>query len=93
MAPSSGHAYHPSNGSSSSDRRYSAANGKAAAVAARHDRTPNTPKKESGGREKAVQDPGLRDYVRVSFAFPGGSLNVLGNALTGLSIASRRMSR
>ncbi|KAI1778621.1 cell division control protein [Hypoxylon cercidicola] len=61
MAPSSGHAPHPSNGSSSGDRRYSAANGKAAAVA-RHDRTPNTPRKESSGREKAVQDPGLRDY-------------------------------
>ncbi|KAI6084625.1 cell division control protein [Hypoxylon rubiginosum] len=62
MAPSSGHAHQPSNGSSSGDRRYSAANGKPAAVAARHDRTPNTPKKEGSGREKAVQDPGLRDY-------------------------------
>ncbi|KAI1394306.1 cell division control protein [Hypoxylon trugodes] len=63
MAPSSGHGPHPSNGSSSGERRYSsAANGKAAAVAARHDRTPNTPRKENGGREKALQDPGLRDY-------------------------------
>ncbi|KAI1205165.1 cell division control protein [Annulohypoxylon truncatum] len=63
MAPSSGHGPHPSNGSASGDRRYSAVNGKPqAAVAARHDRTPNTPRKESGGREKALQDPGLRDY-------------------------------
>ncbi|KAI1452835.1 cell division control protein [Annulohypoxylon moriforme] len=63
MAPSSGHGPNPSNGSSSADRRYSAVNGKPqAAVAARHDRTPNTPRKESAGREKALQDPGLRDY-------------------------------
>ncbi|OTA89998.1 hypothetical protein M434DRAFT_33993 [Hypoxylon sp. CO27-5] len=62
MAPSSGHAPHPSNGSSSSERRYSVANGKAAVAAARHERTPDTPRKQSGGREKAVQDPGLRDY-------------------------------
>ncbi|OTA70025.1 cell division control protein [Hypoxylon sp. EC38] len=62
MAPSSGHAPHPSNGSSSSERRYSVANGKAAVAAARQERTPDTPRKQSGGREKAVQDPGLRDY-------------------------------
>ncbi|KAI3326858.1 hypothetical protein HD806DRAFT_488388 [Xylariaceae sp. AK1471] len=29
---------------------------------ARHDRTPNTPRKESSSREKALQDPGLKDY-------------------------------
>ncbi|KAI0836705.1 cell division control protein [Hypoxylon sp. FL0890] len=62
MAPSSGHAPHPSNGSSTSERRYSIANGKAAVAAARHERTPDTPRKQSGGREKALQDPGLRDY-------------------------------
>ncbi|KAI1466161.1 cell division control protein [Daldinia caldariorum] len=62
MAPSSGHAPHPSNGSSSSDRRYSPANGKVAVVASRHDRTPNTPRKEASRREAALQDPGLRDY-------------------------------
>ncbi|KAI2627271.1 cell division control protein [Hypomontagnella submonticulosa] len=63
MAPSSGHAPHPSNGSSSGGRRYSSANGKApAAVAARHERTPNTPRKENSGRDRALQDPGLRDY-------------------------------
>ncbi|KAI8957069.1 cell division control protein [Daldinia sp. FL1419] len=62
MAPSSGHAPHPSNGSSSSDRRYSPANGKAAVVASRHERTPNTPRKEASRRETALQDPGLRDY-------------------------------
>ncbi|KXJ87720.1 hypothetical protein Micbo1qcDRAFT_236256 [Microdochium bolleyi] len=28
----------------------------------RHERTPNTPRKESNGRDRAVQDPGLRDY-------------------------------
>ncbi|KAH9906978.1 cell division control protein [Xylariomycetidae sp. FL2044] len=59
MAPSSGHA---SNGSASGDRQYPAANGKAAVVAARHERTPGTPRKESSGREKALQDPGLKDY-------------------------------
>ncbi|KAI1418387.1 cell division control protein [Hypoxylon sp. FL1857] len=62
MAPSSGHAPHPSNGSSSSERRYSVANGKAAVAAARHERTPDTPRKRDSGREKALQDPGLRDY-------------------------------
>ncbi|KAI0386938.1 cell division control protein [Hypomontagnella monticulosa] len=66
MAPSSGHAPHPSNDSSSGGRRYSSANGKAsAAVAARHERTPNTPRKESSSgrdRDRALQDPGLRDY-------------------------------
>ncbi|OTB00843.1 hypothetical protein M426DRAFT_15069 [Hypoxylon sp. CI-4A] len=62
MAPSSGHGPHPSNGSSNGERRYSVANGKAAVVATRHDRTPNTPRKESNGRERALQDAALRDY-------------------------------
>ncbi|KAI1081493.1 cell division control protein [Whalleya microplaca] len=59
MAPSR----NPSSGPSPGDRNYQAANGKPAVAAARHDRTPNTPRKEnSGGRERALQDPGLRDY-------------------------------
>ncbi|KAI1105298.1 cell division control protein [Jackrogersella minutella] len=62
MAPSSGHTPNLSNGSSTGERRYSAANGKAAVAAARHDRTPNTPRRESSARDKALQDPGLRDY-------------------------------
>ncbi|KAI2630048.1 hypothetical protein GGS21DRAFT_525246 [Xylaria nigripes] len=56
MAPSSPHKPHPSG-----DRQYHVANGRPA-VPSRHDRTPNTPRKESNGREKALQDPGLRDY-------------------------------
>ncbi|KAI1344729.1 cell division control protein [Xylariaceae sp. FL0016] len=56
MAPSSAH---NSNGSSSSDRHYHGANGK---PPSRHERTPNTPRKESNGRERALQDPGLKDY-------------------------------
>ncbi|KAI4597449.1 hypothetical protein KJ359_004556 [Pestalotiopsis sp. 9143b] len=55
MAPTSGHS---SNHSTSS-------NGKPAAVAARHERTPATPRKDSSsgsGRERALQDPGLKDY-------------------------------
>ncbi|KAI1370501.1 cell division control protein [Hypoxylon crocopeplum] len=63
MAPSSGHHPHPSNGSSSIEQHRNAVNGKAAVVAAaRHERPAGTPRKESNGREKALQDPGLRDY-------------------------------
>lgn len=63
MAPSSA-ATSNTPGSSSSDRYYQASNGRRpSVVASRHDRTPNTPRKNSSGRDKAVQDPGLRDYV------------------------------
>ncbi|KAI0018747.1 cell division control protein [Xylariomycetidae sp. FL0641] len=59
MAPSS----HSSNGSSSSNHYYQTAHERPAVVATRHERTPGTPRrKESSGRDKAVQDPGLRDY-------------------------------
>jgi hypothetical protein len=37
---------------------------------ARNDRTPNTPRKESSSREKALQDPGLKDYVRAHTTLP-----------------------
>lgn len=57
MAPTSGHSSNHSTSSNGS---------KQAAVAARHERTPGTPKKESSsGRERALQDPGLKDYVCV----------------------------
>ncbi|CAJ2502460.1 Uu.00g098540.m01.CDS01 [Anthostomella pinea] len=62
MAPSSGHNSDPPNGALSNDRRFHVANAKSAAAASRHERTPNTPRKESSGREKALQDPGLKDY-------------------------------
>ncbi|KAI0479775.1 hypothetical protein F4859DRAFT_449506 [Xylaria cf. heliscus] len=67
MAPSAPHRSHPSDGGTPSgdrDRPYHAANGRpGVAAASRHDRTPNTPgRKESNGRERALQDPGLRDY-------------------------------
>ncbi|KAH8671203.1 cell division control protein [Xylariales sp. PMI_506] len=61
MAPTAGHSSTPST-SSNSERQFHAANGKPAAVASRHDRTPSTPRKESAGRERALQDPGLKDY-------------------------------
>jgi hypothetical protein len=65
MAPSSPHKSRPSEGGiPSGERQYHATNGRPSIVAARHDRTPNTPRKESNGREKALQDPGLKDYVR-----------------------------
>ncbi|KAI1274566.1 hypothetical protein F5Y07DRAFT_372767 [Xylaria sp. FL0933] len=68
MAPSSPHKPPPSDGGpSSGERQYHAAaaaatNGRPSMAAARHDRTPNTPRKESNGRERALQDPGLKDY-------------------------------
>ncbi|KAI0389591.1 hypothetical protein F5Y17DRAFT_448376 [Xylariaceae sp. FL0594] len=46
----------------SSERHYNAPNRRSSVVAVRHERTPNTPAKETGGRERALQDPGLRDY-------------------------------
>ncbi|KAI1434316.1 hypothetical protein GGR50DRAFT_663380 [Xylaria sp. CBS 124048] len=58
MAPSSPLKSH----SNAGDRQYHAANGRPTGTPARHDRTPNTPRKETNGREKALQDPGLRDY-------------------------------
>ncbi|KAI1875210.1 hypothetical protein JX265_004268 [Neoarthrinium moseri] len=63
MAPTSGHSSNPST-SSAGERQHrpSTSNGKPAVVAARHDRTPGTPRKESNARERAVQDPGLKDY-------------------------------
>ncbi|KAI1193912.1 hypothetical protein F5X97DRAFT_312511 [Nemania serpens] len=61
MAPGSPHkSSRPS--TSSGERQYHAANGRPNVAAARHDRTPNTPRKESNGRERALQDPGLKDY-------------------------------
>ncbi|KAI0528316.1 hypothetical protein F5B22DRAFT_31023 [Xylaria bambusicola] len=64
MAPSSPHKPPPSDGATSSAERpyHAPANGRPSIVAARHDRTPNTPRKESNGRERALQDPGLKDY-------------------------------
>ncbi|KAI1737503.1 hypothetical protein F4680DRAFT_427949 [Xylaria scruposa] len=66
MPPSAPHRSHPSDGGTSSgDRQHPAANGRPsmATAASRHDRTPNTPgRKESNGRERALQDPGLKDY-------------------------------
>jgi hypothetical protein len=42
-------------------------NSKAGASAARVERTPGTPRKDGGAirvKEKALHDPGLKDYVR-----------------------------
>ncbi|KAK3946046.1 hypothetical protein QBC46DRAFT_302417 [Diplogelasinospora grovesii] len=50
----------PGSGSSATERAYHGANGKAAVVAAK---MPGTPRRDTGhAREKAVQDPGLKDY-------------------------------
>ncbi|ORY68860.1 cell division control protein [Pseudomassariella vexata] len=63
MAPTTGHSSNSSTSSAGEkERQYHAANGKPAVAVARHERTPGTPRKESTGRERAVQDPGLRDY-------------------------------
>ncbi|GAP84605.1 putative STE STE11 CDC15 protein kinase [Rosellinia necatrix] len=63
MAPASPHKSHPSDGGTpSGERPHHAVNGRPNMVAARHDRTPNTPRKEGNGREKGLQDPALRDY-------------------------------
>jgi hypothetical protein len=55
-----------SSSTSSADRQYHA-NGRPAVAASRGERVPGTPRKEkSHGRESsALQDPGLKDYVRV----------------------------
>lgn len=64
MAPSSGHSSNLSSSSSSAgERPYHAPNGKPAMGTPRHERTPATPRKEGSGRERAMQDPGLKDYV------------------------------
>lgn len=86
MAPNSPHKSRPSEGGfSSGERQYHAANGRPSIVAARHDRTPNTPRKESNGREKALQDPGLKDYVRAHahMAWPGSKLTGPGEQRLG----------
>ncbi|KAJ1326312.1 cell division control protein CDC15 [Microdochium nivale] len=68
MAPgSSAHGSTPSSSSQRDARQQQhqhnhAGEPKNVATTPRHERTPNTPRKESNGREKALQDPGLRDY-------------------------------
>jgi hypothetical protein len=54
---------------SSTERQYHGANGKA--VIAATGKMPGTPRRDTGGhaREKAVQDPGLKDYVCLGFLF------------------------
>ncbi|KAI0206098.1 hypothetical protein F4808DRAFT_191768 [Astrocystis sublimbata] len=66
MPPSTLHRSHTSEGSNPPpDRQYHASHGRPsiATPASRHERTPNTPaRKGSNGRERALQDPGLKDY-------------------------------
>ena len=55
--------------SSSAERPYHGANGKGAVVAAK---MPGTPRREQSHhrQEKAVQDPGLKDYVGTQIPLP-----------------------
>ncbi|KAI1172749.1 hypothetical protein F4777DRAFT_490071 [Nemania sp. FL0916] len=62
MAPGSPHKSRPSDAGITGERQYHIANGRQVTAAARSERPSNTPRKESNGREKAVQDPRLKDY-------------------------------